>query len=110
MQKLRVAFLASNNGTSFRAINHAIIANAINASAVVLISNRRDSTALAYAQANGIPSRHIPTHNREADADREVKDMLLAHGAQIVVLSGYLKKLGPLDTRYFSRKNIECSS
>ncbi|MBB4008965.1 phosphoribosylglycinamide formyltransferase [Allorhizobium taibaishanense] len=104
MQKLRVAFLASNNGTSFRAINHAIIANSINASAVVLISNRRDSTALAYAQANGIPSRHIPTHNREADADREVKDMLLAHGAQIVVLSGYLKKLGPLTLDTFRGK------
>lgn len=96
MNKLAIAFLASNNGTSFRTINEAIRANTMNAVAVVLISNRASSSALVHADANGIPSFHIPTKDREADADKQLRDTLIAYGAEIVVLSGYLKKLGPL--------------
>ncbi|MBB3568489.1 hypothetical protein [Rhizobium sp. BK491] len=58
MDKLAIAFLASNNGTSFRTVNEAIRANTVNAAAVVLVSNRASSAALAYAEANGIPSFH----------------------------------------------------
>ena len=101
MDKLAIAFLASYNGTSFRAVSEAIRANTINAAAVVLISNRASSTALAYAETNGIPSFHIPTKDREADADKQLRDTLVAHGAEIVVLSGYLKKLGPLTLTAF---------
>ncbi len=101
MDKLAIAFLASNNGTSFRTINEAIRANTMNATAVVLVSNRASSPALTYAEANDIPSLHIPTKDREADADKQLRDTLIAYGAEIVVLSGYLKKLGPLTLAAF---------
>lgn len=101
MDKLAIGFLASNNGTSFRTISEAIRANMMNAAAVVLISNRASSAALAYAEANGIPSFHIPTKDREADADKQLHDTLIAYGAEIVVLSGYLKKLGPMTLAAF---------
>ncbi|TWB55235.1 phosphoribosylglycinamide formyltransferase-1 [Rhizobium sp. ERR 922] len=101
MDKLAIAFLASNNGTSFRTINEAIRANTMNATAVVLVSNRASSPALAYAEANGIPSCHIPTKDREADADKQLRDTLIAYGAELVVLSGYLKRLGPLTLAAF---------
>ncbi|GAC1042096.1 phosphoribosylglycinamide formyltransferase [Rhizobium sp. No.120] len=101
MGKLAIAFLASNNGTSFRTINEAIRANTVNAAAVVLISNRASSAALAYAEANGIPSFHIATKGREADADKQLCDTLVAYGTELVVLSGYLKKLGPLTLAAF---------
>ncbi len=104
MDKLAIAFLASNNGTSFRAVNEAIRANTLNAAAVVLISNKASSAALAYAETYGIPSLHIPTKDREADADKQLRDTLVAHGAEIVVLSGYLKKLGPLTLAAFDRR------
>ncbi|MFK0163765.1 formyltransferase family protein [Rhizobium sp. NPDC090279] len=104
MDKLAIAFLASNNGTSFRAVNEAIRANEMNAAAVVLFSNKASSAALAYAAANGIPSFHIPTKGREAEADRQLRDMLIAHSAEIVVLSGYLKKLGPLTLAAFDKR------
>ena len=101
MDKLAIAFLASNNGTSFRTVNEAIRANTVNAAAVVLVSNRASSAALAYAEANGIPSFHIPTKDREAEADKQLRDMLVAYGAELVILSGYLKKLGPLTLAAF---------
>ncbi|SCB14959.1 phosphoribosylglycinamide formyltransferase [Rhizobium hainanense] len=104
MDKLAIAFLASNNGTSFRAVNEAIRANETNAAAVVLISNKASSAALTYAAANGIPAFHIPTKDREAEADRQLRDMLIAHGAEMVVLSGYLKKLGPLTLAAFDKR------
>lgn len=104
MDKLAIAFLASNNGTSFRALNEAIRANTIDAAAVMLISNKASSAALTYAKANDIPSLHIPTRDREADADRQLRDTLISHGADIVILSGYLKKLGPLTLAAFDRR------
>ncbi|WP_234901862.1 formyltransferase family protein [Agrobacterium rubi] len=74
-----------------------------------MISNRNSAAALAYAKSNNIPSHHIPTANREAESDRELHDTLASYGADIVVLSGYLKKLGPLTLSAFNWKNLECS-
>ena len=104
MARLGIAFLASNNGTSFRAVNEAIRANRMHAAAVVLISNKASSSALAYAETNDIPALHIPTKDREADADKELRDTLIYHGAEVVVLSGYLRKLGPLSLAAFDRR------
>lgn len=47
-KRLGIAFLASNNGTSFRAINEAIREHRIDAAAVVLISNT------AYPSSSGL--------------------------------------------------------
>ncbi len=104
MNRFGIAFLASNNGTSFRAVNEAIRAKRMDAVAVVLISNKASSSALAYAEANDIPALHIPTKDREADADKQLRDALIDYGAELVVLSGYLKKLGPLSLEAFDRR------
>lgn len=104
MTRLGIAFLASNNGTSFRALNEAIRANRVRAAAVVLISNKASSSALAYAEANDIPALHIPTKDREVEADKQLRDTLINYGAEVVVLSGYLRKLGPLSLAAFDRR------
>jgi len=96
MGRLRIAFLASNNGSSFRAVNEAIQSKLLDAKPVVLISNKADTSALDYAQENGIPSVYIPTKDIEDAADRRLRETLLEHHAELIVLSGYLRKLGPL--------------
>ncbi|MBB3568490.1 formyltransferase family protein [Rhizobium sp. BK491] len=45
--------------------------------------------------------RFIPTKDREAEADKQLRDTLVAYGAELVILSGYLKKLGPLTLAAF---------
>jgi len=104
MDRLRIAFLASNNGTSFRAVHDAIQGKRLDAEPVALISNKATSTALVYADENGIPSFHIPTKDREADADSQLRQTLFEHRAELIILSGYLRKLGPLTLGAFERR------
>jgi phosphoribosylglycinamide formyltransferase-1 len=92
---MRLAFLASNNGSSFRAIVGAIQAGDLAATPVLAVSNRASAPALAFARAQGIPAHHIPTLPDPAPGDEQLASLLAAAGVDLVVLSGYLRKLGP---------------
>lgn len=98
---LRIAFLASNNGTSFRAIVERIAEGGLDADAVLLVANRETSSALAYAEERGIAHRYIPTRNREHEADLALLNALNEVGADLVILSGYLRKIGPETLKTF---------
>jgi phosphoribosylglycinamide formyltransferase-1 len=92
---LKVGFLASKNGSSFRAILGAMEAGELNGEARLLVSNRAAAPALDYAQSHGVPTLVIPTLPDEAAADAELARALGEAGVDLVVLSGYLRKLGP---------------
>lgn len=101
---LKLGFLSSRNGSSFRAILRAIDAGALEAEARLLVSNNRKSGALEFAQARGVPHLCIPTERDPAAADLALRDALAGAGAELVVLSGYLRKLGPATlARYRNR-------
>src|SRR5262245_38804531 len=103
---LKIGFLASHGGSSMKAILQAIAMEARNASACVVICNNRDAPALAHARILEIPSYHLSEAKlgAEADLDRVIAGTLVAHGAELIVLSGYLRKLGPsILGRYRSR-------
>ncbi len=93
----RLAFLASNNGTSMQNIIAAIRANEIAAEPVLLISNKADSGAMDFARRAGIAARHISrkTHPDDAARDTEMAAALRAADTDLVILSGYLQKIGP---------------
>ena len=78
-----------------RAIVTAIEAGALAAGARLLITNRRDAPALEFAARHGVPTRVIPTISDPAAADAALAEALQAAGVEIVVLSGYLRQLGP---------------
>lgn len=94
---LKLGFLASHAGSSMAAILAAIGSGALRASACVAISNNAQAPALARARALGIPAYHLSQTKLGSadDADRAVAETLAARGAELVVLSGYLRKLGP---------------
>ena len=92
---MKLAFLASNNGSSLRAIVAAIDAGALDAKPVLVVSNRKAAPALAFAAEHRVPALCIPTTANPAAADRRLAEALAAAGADLVVLSGYLRKLGP---------------
>lgn len=92
---LRIAFIASNNGSSMRAIVAACRDGRLPCEPALVVSNKKDSAALAFARENGIESRCIPTIKDPDTADMALADALRASGADLVVLSGYLRKLGP---------------
>ncbi len=86
-----------------RAIVDAIASGALAGSARIVISNNADSPALQFAHERGVAVRHISATaaGGEAAADQAISDALVAAGAEWIVLSGYLRKLGPLTLRRF---------
>jgi phosphoribosylglycinamide formyltransferase-1 len=94
-QPLKLGFLASGNGSSARAIIAAIRAGELLAEARLLVSNNKSSPALAFAAEQGVPALAIATQVDPQAADARLADELAAHGVEVVVLSGYLRQLGP---------------
>jgi len=92
---IRLAFLASNNGSSLRAILAAIASGELDARAVIVVSNKKGAPALEFARAHGVPCVVTPTLADPLAADARLKDALTDAQADLVILSGYLRKLGP---------------
>lgn len=90
-----LGFLASGNGSSARAIVAAARDGALTATPRLMVSNLRTAPALAWAHAAGLATDVIPTKSDPETADRRLAETLQAHGVDLVVLSGYLRRLGP---------------
>ena len=92
---MKLGFLASHNGSSLRAIVAAIEAGALAAEARLVVSNRKAAPALDFAREHGISTAFIPTVTDPAGADEHLAHALRGANADLVILSGYLRKLGP---------------
>ena len=92
---LKLGFLASRNGPSMRAIIDAIEAGALDAQARLVVSNNKSAPALAFAAEHGVPTLCVPTQGDPEAADARLCEALDAAGVELVVLSGYLRRLGP---------------
>ena len=103
MSPLRLGFLASHTGSSLRAIVAAIDEGELDAEAVLVVSNNGDAAALAFAREQGLPARHLSatTEGSPEAADRAICEAMEAAGADLIVMSGYLRKLGPQTLRRF---------
>jgi phosphoribosylglycinamide formyltransferase-1 len=103
---LRIAFLASHNGTNMRTIVAACRSGALNAQPVLLISNNRESAALAWAAQNNLPAAHISARQSgsERAADAAIAGALGAADATLVVLAGYMRKLGPVTLQAYRNR------
>lgn len=103
MTRLKIGFLASHGGSSMRAIVAAMATGELPASAQIVICNNADAPALAYARDQGLPWRHVSarTEGSDAAADAAICRALETSGAEWVVLSGYLRKLGPQTLQRF---------
>jgi phosphoribosylglycinamide formyltransferase-1 len=92
---LKIGFLASGNGSSARAMVNAIGEGSLAAEPRLMVSNNRTAPALAFAQEAAIPALCIPTQADPGAADQRLADEMAAHGVELIVLSGYLRQLGP---------------
>jgi phosphoribosylglycinamide formyltransferase 1 len=97
MTTLNLGFLASHGGTSMRAIVGAIARGELDAYPRIVISNNSEAPALQFAHEHGIALRHISgkTEGSEQAADLAICSTLQHSGVEWVVMSGYLRKLGP---------------
>lgn len=95
--RLRLGFLASHGGSAMREVLRAIRDGTLDAEARLLVSNNADAPALEAARGCGVPTLHLSqtTLGPGRDLDDALAEALGAAGVELVVLSGYMRKLGP---------------
>lgn len=94
---MNLAFLASHRGSNMQAVIDACKAGHLQAAPCVVISNNSDSEALMRAREEGIPGYHrsSKTHPAPEQLDDEILNLLRRHRADLIILAGYMRKLGP---------------
>ncbi len=93
---MNLAFFASGAGSGMRAVHDAIAQGGLEAKIVLLIANRPEAAALDFAARQGLP-RQVIAPEREARACAALEEAR----ADLILLSGYLKKVGPRLLRRF---------
>ena len=93
---INLGFFASGRGSNMQAVIEACNAGFLDAKPCVVISNNSQSEALTRARREDIPAYHFSskTHPNPTQLDQVILSALLRHHADLVVLAGYMKKLG----------------
>lgn len=96
--RTRIGFLASHSGSNMQSIIDACKSGLLQAEPVVVISNNGNSGALDRAYREGIPAYYISSKNYpDAEAeDKAICDVLIKHQVNLIVLAGFMKKIGPV--------------
>src|SRR5215510_4443964 len=94
---MKLGVLASHEGTTLQAILDAIADGRLAATMAIVISNNRESGALRRALAASVPAVHLSpaTRPNPQHLDQAILERLKQARVDIVLLAGYLKKLGP---------------
>ena len=105
---MKLAFFASHNGSNMQAVLNACETGDLSTQPCVVISNNSDAEALNRAKRQGIPHYHLSTktHPEPAQLDAEILMVLERHGAELVILAGYMRKLGPQTLSKFQGRII----
>ena len=105
---MRIGVLASHEGTTLQAVMDACGAGAIDACVAIVISNNSGSGALRRARAASIRAVHLSgtTHPASGARDVAIRDALTAADIDLVLLAGYLKRIGPKTLARFSGRVI----
>src|SRR5262245_2961741 len=93
---LRLAVLASHEGTTLQSIIDACTQGRIDGRVVAVISNNSGSGALRRAAAAGIETFHMSsvTHSSDDSLDAAICGALQRARADVIFLAGYMKRLG----------------
>lgn len=105
---LELGVLVSGSGSNLGAILSAISTGELDARVRVVISNKPAAFGLERARAAGVPALAI-SHTKFAareDFDRALVDTLREHGAEWVVLAGFMRVVTPVLLSAFPRRVI----
>jgi len=98
-QKLKIGILGSGSGSNAQSIIDAIDSGTLDAEVVCIITDVEDAGILDRAAKHGIPAHYIsaaPFKTKlEGDAEQEYIRVLKEHGAECVVLAGFMRIVKP---------------
>ena len=105
---MRLAVLASHEGSTLQALIDACATRTLNAEVVLVVSNNSKAGALRRAATANIDTRHISaiTHGGEDGANQAIANALAETKADWVLLLGYMKKMGEAILCQFSGRII----
>ncbi|MGM9321430.1 phosphoribosylglycinamide formyltransferase [Deinococcus aquaticus] len=105
---MKLGFLASHGGSAARHLVEACRAGELNATPVALVSNNSRSPALAWAREAGLTVAHLSSAKHpDPDAlDAAILDVLVGAGADTLVLSGYMREIGPRVLTHFAGRLV----
>ena len=98
-EPLRIGVLGSGSGTNMQSIQDAIEAGTLNAKIVCVVADKPEAKILERGRRHGIPSDYLdpaPWKTKlEGPAEERYIEHLRAHGAQVVVLAGFMRIVKP---------------
>ena len=105
---LNIGFLASHNGSDMWAVISACKAGVLKAKPAAVISNNSDAGALLKAKIEGIPYYHLSTqtHPVPEALDAAILNALVSNQVSLVILAGYMRKLGTQTLNHFQGRII----
>lgn len=99
---LRLAAIASGTGSNVAAIQGHIEAGRLDARIVVILSNNPDAKVLEFGKSRGIPVWSTSHKGIEREAyDALLVEQARGHGADTIVLAGYMRLVTPVLLRAF---------
>lgn len=95
---VRLGFLVSGRGRNMQAIIEACKNGNLDAEPAVVISNNASAGALEIARKESIPAFHLSNHTHPDPVlqDQTITETLQQHQADLIILAGYMKKIGPI--------------
>ncbi len=97
MRVIRLGILVSGRGSNLQAILEGIEAGSVPARIVVVVSNKHNAPALAYAGQHGLttvfldPKSVTSTTDPRQAYDRKLLQVLNQHEVELVILAGYMR-------------------
>jgi phosphoribosylglycinamide formyltransferase 1 len=107
-RQMNIAVLASGEGTTLQAVLDACASGRLQARVGVVISNNEAAGALRRARSAGVPTRHLSaaTVGGWVALDQALNATLQEFATDLVLLAGYLKRLGPVTLAAFAGRII----
>lgn len=103
---MKIGFLASHGGSGMAAILEAASKGELPVQGVLMISNNENAGAHAVAAHYGVPSMVLNAKRAggEDKLDLAIAAALDVAGAELVVLSGYMRLIGPVMIERFGNR------
>jgi len=97
---IKIAILASHNGSGYDALFKAQILGDLDIEIVLVISNNTNAKVLEKARLNNIDITVINSKT-SLHVDKDIDELLQKYEADYVFLSGYMKKISPSTSKKF---------
>ena len=105
---MKLGFLASHGGSNMQAILDGCNDGSISANPAILICNNPNAQAVERTQLADLPVRILngKTHPDPESLDHAILDALTNARIDLIVLAGFMKKIGPLTMAAFRNRIV----